>query len=110
MEKSKKVFDRWSLDGPKSLVLYKENHIFAARGNNQIFELDINLGIVRKFKGRFYRPLTIDVNENYLVIGYKWRTNSYGYVDVHSRNEVDQNGTYHKRMVSFFASSNSTLS
>ena len=61
----------------------------------------MNLDVVKKFKGRNSQPYTIDANENYLVVGYDdWS----GSVDVHSRNDLDQNGMYQKITVSNFFS------
>ena len=59
----------------------------------------MNLEVVKKFKGRDSQPYTIDVNQNYLVIGCGY-SYIYGSVDVHSRKELGQNGMYKKIMVS----------
>ena len=91
--KSIKLFDEWTL------VLFKNDAIFAASRDNDVVELNMNLDVVKKFKGRESRPFTIDANENYLVVGYYRES---GFVDVHSRNELDQSGLYQKITVSNF--------
>ena len=64
----------------------------------------MNLEVVKKFEGRDSQPLTIDANENYLVIGYGYGHYSErpwtAFFDVHSRHELGQNGMYQKLMVS----------
>ena len=75
--------------------------MFAASKNKDVVELNMNLDVVKRFKGRNSRPTTIDVNENYLVVGYE-RVGGVGYVDVHCRKELDQSGTHGKRMVRNF--------
>ena len=57
----------------------------------------MSLDVVKKFKGRNSQPLSIDASKNYLIIGYR-----NNHVDVHSLNELDQNGTHQKRMASNF--------
>ena len=91
IQKTVKLFDKWTL------VLFKGDCIFAASENKDLLELNTNLDIVKKFTGRNSQPYTIDVNENYLVVGYLYS----GLVDVHSRNERDQNGKYKMITVSF---------
>ena len=92
IEKSTKLFEEWTL------VLFKDSCIFATSKNKDAVELNLNLEVVRKFKGRNQQPLSIDANENYLVVGYQ----DYRYVDVHNRKELDQNGTLQKRVVGKF--------
>ena len=92
IENSAQHFNDWTL------VLHKNDRIFAASKNKDVLELNMNLEIVKKFTGRDYQPYTIDANENYLAVGYSW----YGYVDVHSRKELDRNGTQLKTMASNF--------
>ena len=84
VEKSAKHFTEWTL------VLYKDDRIFAASKNKDIVELNMNLDVVKKFKGRDDQPFTINANENYLVVGYRYD------VDVYSRQELDQSGTQRK--------------
>ena len=91
IEKSTKLFDEWTL------VLFKNGAIFAASKNKDVVELDTNLDVVKKFKGRESQPYSIDANENYLVVGYDYES---GFVDVHSKNELDQYGLYQKNSVS----------
>ena len=91
VQKSTKIFDKWTL------VLFKDGRIFAASEDEDVVELNMNLELIKKYKGRNKQPLTIDANENYLVVGYR-----SGYVDVHDRKELDQDGTHQKRMVSNF--------
>ena len=88
VEKSAKLFSEWTL------VLYKNDRIFAASRNN-VIELNMNLDVVKKFKGRDSQPYTIDANEKYLVVGY-----GSGFVDVHSKKDRYQNGVYQIVMVS----------
>ena len=89
--KSTQLFNEWTL------VFHKDGCVFAASKNNHVFELNMNLESVKKFSGRNYQPYTMDVSNNYLVIGYR----DSGYVDVYSRKE-DTNGTEKKIMVSSF--------
>ena len=77
------------------MVLFKDDCIYASSKNKDVVELNLNLDIVKSFKGRDSQPLTIDANENYLVVGY-----GSGFVDVHSKNDSDQNGMYRKVLVS----------
>ena len=104
VEKSKKLFNE------RTMVLFKESKIFAASENKDVVELKMNLKVVKKFHGRDTQPSTIDANENYLVVGYRmnfsWKIDYVGYVDVHSRHELDQNGTHQKRMVNSFEERN----
>ena len=110
IEKSRKIFDDWTL------VLFKNDCIFAASKNKEnkenIVELNLNLNVVKKFKGRtssynneHNRPYTIDASENYVAVGYDstkrglYRT---AFFDVHSRKYFDENGAYQKLMVSKF--------
>ena len=93
IEKSARIFDEWTL------VLFKLDSIFAASKNKDIVELNLNLDIVKKFKGRDARPYTIDASENYVAVGYDYNA---GKVDVHSRKDLDENGTHQKIMVSNF--------
>ena len=72
--------------------------MFAASENKDVVQLNMNLDVVKRFKGRNSRPTTIDANENYLVVGYQ-RLGDTGYVDVHCRKELDLSGTHGKRMV-----------
>ena len=88
IEKSKKLFDGWTL------VLCKNGAIFAASENKDVYELIMNLNVAKKFKGRNCQPHTIDANENYLVVGY-----GSGFVDVHSRKNLHRNRMYPKIMV-----------
>ena len=87
IEKSVKYFNQWTL------VFSKGDRIFAASNYKDVLELNMNLDIVKKFEGRDRQPYTIDANENYLVVGYKYYG---GYVDVHSRKELDQSGKHRK--------------
>ena len=89
IEKSKKMFNGWTL------VLFKNSAVFAASEKKNVVELNMNLDVVKKFKGRESRPFTIDANENYIVVGY-----GTGFVDVHGRNELDRYGLYQKISVS----------
>ena len=89
------------------MVLFKDDSIFAASKNRNVLELDKNLALIKKFKGRNLQPLTIDANENHLVVGYgdlqvKLFACYVAYVDVHSRKKFDNNGTYEKILVSNF--------
>ena len=84
------------------MVLHKTDRIFAASKNKDVVELNMNLDVVKKFKGRDDQPLTIDACDTFLVVGYRM-IDYVGYVDVHSRNELDKNGTYQKRTVSNFS-------
>ena len=94
IEKSAKVFHQWTL------VLYKDGVIFAASKDKDVVELSMNLDVVKNFQGRDLQPYTIDANENYVVIGYEGRQEiRNGCVDVYSRTELDENGTYKKIMV-----------
>ena len=77
------------------MVLFKNGAIFAASENKDVYELIMNLNVAKKFKGRNCHPLTIDANENYLVVGY-----GSGFVDVHSKKDRYQNGVYQIVMVS----------
>ena len=95
IEKSTKFFDQWTL------VFFRDGHIFAASKDRDVVELNMNLEVVKKFNGRNAQALTIDANENYLAVGYE-RIDNIGYVDVHSRTELDQNGTYGRRTVRHF--------
>ena len=95
IEKSTKFFDKWTL------VFFKNGRIFAASKDTDVVELNMNLEVVKKFKGRNSQPLTIDANENYLVVGYE-KIDSTGYVDVHSKTELDQNGAHGQRTVRTF--------
>ena len=79
------------------MVLFKNGAIFAASKNKDVVELNMNLDVVKKFKGRDCQPFTIDANDKYLAVGYE-----SGFVDVHSRNELDQNGMYQIITVSNF--------
>ena len=81
IEKSTKLFDEWTL------VLFKNGAIFAASRNKDVIELNMNLDVVKNFKGRNSQPLTIDANENYLIVGFGFMS---GFVEVHSRTELDQ--------------------
>ena len=99
IEKSTKSLDELTL------VLFKDGCIFAASGNKKTIELNMNLEVVRKFRGQNEWPITIDANENYLVVGYPWP----GYVDVHNRKELDQDGTHQKKIVSNIYSIDYTL-
>ena len=92
LENTAQHFNDWTL------VLHKNDHIFAASINKDVVELNMNLEIVKKFTGRSYQPYTIDANENYLAVGYR----TDGRVDVHSRKELDRNGTHLKTMASRF--------
>ena len=100
--------------GKYPLVLYKTGCIFAASKHKTAVELNSSLKVVKTFTGRRNcRPLTLDANENYLVIGYSvcedfddgnvrlWIPDEakVGYVDVHSRKQHGENGTYDKIMV-----------
>ena len=89
IEKSTKIFDEWTL------VLFKNSCIFAASKNKDAVELNLNLDVVKKFKGRDAQPSTIDASENYIAVGYYG-----GKVDVHSRQDLDQNGIHQTIMVS----------
>ena len=60
--KSVKYFIEWTL------VVSKGDHIFAASRNKDVLELNMNLDVVKKFKGRNSHPYTIDANENHLVV------------------------------------------
>ena len=80
IEKSAKIFEEWTL------VTFKNDRIFAASNSKDVVELNMNLGVVKKFTGRYCQPLTIDASEPYLIIGYK-SCNYDGFVDVHSRRE-----------------------
>ena len=80
------------------MVLFKYGRIFAVSKDKDVVELNMNLDEVKKFKGRNAQPLTIDANESYLVVGYRV-INSTGYVDVHSRIELDQHGTHGQKTV-----------
>ena len=94
IEKSAKIFDE------RAIVLYKNSAIFAASENKDVVELNMNLDVVKNFHGRNSQPFTIDANENSLVVGYDGSPRrGPGYVDVHSRTELDENGTYKKIMV-----------
>ena len=93
VKKSTKIFDKWTL------VFSSIDCIFAASQDKEVVELDMNLDIVKKFNGRNAQPYTVDANENHLVVGY-----AGGVVDVHSRKELDQNGTHKKIMVRISAS------
>ena len=84
------------------MVLHKTDRIFAASKNKDVVELNMNLDVVKKFKGRDDQPLTIDACDTFLVVGYRM-IDYVGYVDVHSRNELDQNGTHQKRTVRHFS-------
>ena len=92
IKKSTKIFDQWTL------VFFKNGRIFAASQYNFV-ELNMNLDVVKTFKGRNAQPTTIDANANYLVVGYR---GSVGYVDVHGRTELGQNGTYGQKTVRTF--------
>ena len=81
IEKSAKHFIEWTL------VLFKDDRIFGASKNKAVVELNMNLVVVKKFEGRDRQPLTIDANENYLVVGYRCGCRG-GYVDVHNRKEL----------------------
>ena len=94
IQKEAKLFDEWTL------VLNKNDRIFAASKNKDILELNMNLETIKKFKGRKYRSFSMDSSDSYLVVGYN-NFDKTNYVDVHSRKELGQNG-YHKRMVSNF--------
>ena len=78
-------------------MFHKTGRIFAASEKMDVLELDLELYTIRKFQGRDTQPFAIDVDEKYLIIGYQ-----SGQVDVHNRNELDQNGKYQKRSVSNF--------
>ena len=94
IEKSAKIFDEWTL------VLHKEDAIFATSKNKDVVELSMNLDIVKKFHGRDFQPYAIDANENYLVVGYEGRRERcLGHVDVFSRVEPDENTICEKLMV-----------
>ena len=88
IKKSSKIFDEWTL------VHANSDCIFAASSNKDVVELDMNLDVVKKFKGRDSQPYTVDANQDYLVIGY-----ASGSIDVHSRKDLDQNGTHEKIVV-----------
>ena len=88
IEKSVKHFDEWTL------VLFKNDRIFAASANKDVIELNLSLDVVKRFNGRDCQPFTIDANEEYLIVGYK-----SGNVDVHKRNEFDRNGTHQKMVI-----------
>ena len=89
--KSAQIFNKWTL------VFCKDDRIFAASKNNDVVGLNMSLNVVKKFKGQDSQPLSIDASQKYLIIGYE-----NGHVDVHSLNELDQNGTHQKRMASNF--------
>ena len=93
VENSVRIFDEWTL------VLYKDCSIFAASRYN-VVELNMSLEVIKAFHGRTSQPFTMDANANYLVVGYK-RLDYVGYVDVHSRDELDHNGLHQKRIVSY---------
>ena len=97
IDKSTKLFDKWTL------VLFKDGCIFAVAENKDAVELNIKLDVVKIYKCRNTQPLTIDANKNYLVVGYDSASSGYvSYVDVHNRNQLDQDRTHQKRMVSKF--------
>ena len=82
MDKSINLFHNWTL------VLFNDDSIFAASEDKDVVELDMNLKVVNKFRGRDSRPISIDANEKYLVVGYKSREN-YGPVVVHNRTTLE---------------------
>ena len=85
-----KISNEWTL------VHHKNGRIFAASKNKDVVELNMDLNTVKKFQGRDSQPYTMDADKRYLIVGYK-----NGYVDVHCRDELDQNGMYRKISVSF---------
>ena len=94
--KDKKIEKSNQVCNERTLVLFKQSRIFAA-SKNKVVQLDMNLDILKKFEGRNAEPLKVDANESYLVVVYDG-----GDIDVHSRKELDQNGTNKKIMVSRF--------
>ena len=108
VEKSKKIFAEWTF------VLAKNGRIFAASKDKDVVELTMKLNIVKKFKGRNTQPVTIDANENYLVVGYKprmeedlapcwppYNASAYvGHVDLHTLNHHESKNVHCEIMVS----------
>ena len=88
----KKIFEPKSFDN-WTLVLFKDDRIFASFEKTDVVELNMNLNIIKKFEGRDSQPTTMDANENFLAVGYECITY------VHSRKELNQNGTNKKIMV-----------
>ena len=93
IRKLKKIFDDWTL------VFFNIDCMIAASRDKDVVELDMNLDVVKKYECRDFQPYTVDANKNHLVIGYQC-----GVIDVHSRKELDQNGTHKKIMVRISAS------
>ena len=91
-------------------MFFKDDRVFAASKDKDVVELNMNLDVVKKYSSNDTHPLTIDANENYLVVGYmmppsflkKGRTCFSGCVDVHSRTELDRFGTHRQRTVGSF--------
>ena len=101
MKSERDAYDGWTL------VLFKNDRIFAASDNEEIIELNMDLDVVKKFPGRDtfgILPFTMDANENYLVVGWdvaaKRINDRSGYVDVHSRKKP--NTKHQMIMVSTF--------
>ena len=88
IEKSVKYFNQWTL------VFSRGDSIFAASNNKDVLELNMNLDVVKKFTGRDSVPLSINANENNLVVGYFGQL-----VNVHIRKELDHNARHGQKLV-----------
>ena len=95
IEKSVKYFNEWTL------VFSRGDSIFAASNNKDVLELNMNLDVVKKFTGRDSVPLSINANENNLVVGYFGQL-----VDVHIRKELDQSARHGQKLVTVFCKCN----
>ena len=88
IEKSVKYFNEWTL------VFSRGDSIFAVSNNKDVLELNMNLDVVKKFTGRNSVPLSINANDNNLVVGY-----SDHCVCVHIRKKLDQNARHGQKLV-----------